>query len=358
MPSRFALSAAAAVLVVGSATGTILVADLVAADGSLAQTDMAPSLGLETVKVRLGDLTIDREFRARVLFADRWSIPTTAIGTVTQRHEENTVVEFGDELIRIDDRPVFLAEGAMPMYRELSKVDTRRRDQNGDRFQLQTGDDVVQLQRFLASAGFDADGELEADGEFGATTDQAVKDWQDAVGLEVTGRVDRAQLVFSETPVRLDTAPRIGSPFIELSVTEPDPTVTVDTSNRDRSALPVGSTVEVVTGNGSSHIGQVTGREQVRADDGSTVWRTTVAVDSDLGDISEATVEAVTVLAEQVLLVPVGSLLEPAEGGFALEVVGPDGVSVLTSVEVGEVFDGLAEIRGEITTGTDVMVAT
>lgn len=355
---RFALSAAAAILVAGSVAGTVLVADLIAADGSLAQTDTAPGLELETAEVRLGDLVIDREFRARVSFADRWSIPTTAIGTVTQRLEENTVVGFGDELIRIDDRPVYLAEGAMPMYRELIRVDTRRRDQNGDRLRLQTGDDVVQLQRFLAAAGFDAGGELEVDGEFGAATEEAVEDWQDAVGLPVTGRVDSAQLVFSEIPVRLDSAPRTGSPFIELSVTEPDPTVTVDTSNRDRSALPEGSTVEVVTPDDVSHLGRVTRQEQVRADDGSTVWRTTIAVTSDLGDINEATVEAATVLAEQVLLVPVGALLALAEGGFGLEVVGPDGVSALTSVEVGEVVDGLAEVTGEISVGDDVIVAT
>ncbi|MCP3935682.1 MAG: peptidoglycan-binding protein [Actinomycetia bacterium] len=354
---RFALGAAAAALVVGSATGTMLLADLAAGD-TLSEADSAPGTEQEVVKVRLGDLIIDREFRARVSFTDRWSIPTTAVGTVTWHQEENSIVRFGDELIRVDDRPVFLAEGAMPMYRELSKVDTRRRDQNGDRLQLQTGDDVVQLQRFLASAGFDAEGELESDGEFGATTEQAVKDWQDAAGLEVTGRVDRAQLVFSETPVRVDAAPRIGSPFMELSVTNVDPMITVDTSNRDRSALPVGSTVEVVTSNGVSSTGRVTDQEQVRSDDGSMVWRTTITVTSDLGDISEATVEAATVLAERVLLVPVGSLLALAEGGFAVEVVGSDGVPVLTRVEVGEVVDGIAEVTGEISTGDDVIVAT
>jgi peptidoglycan hydrolase-like protein with peptidoglycan-binding domain len=355
--NKFALGSIGALLV-GSAVGVILIGHLPAADPSSAQADPAVSVELDTAMARLGDMTLDREFRARVSFGDRWSIPTTASGTVTQSRDESAIVAFGAELIRIDDRPVFLAEGTMPMYRELVRVDTRQRDQNGDRLELQTGDDIVQLQRFLASAGFDAEGELEVDGEFGPTTEQAVKEWQEAVGLPVTGRVDRAQLVFSETPVRVAAGLRVGSPFVEMPVTEPAPIVTVDTSNRDRSALAIGSTVQVVTGADIRHAGQVTEQQQVRADDGSTVWRTTITVDADLGDASEATVEAITVIAEQVLLVPVGSLLALAEGGFAVELVRLDGLPVLTTVEVGEVVDGLAEITGDIRVGDEVVVAT
>ena len=116
--------------------------------------------------------------------------------------------------------------------------------------------------------------------------------------------------------------------------------------------------VQVVTGADIRHAGQVTEQQQVRADDGSTVWRTTITVDADLGDASEATVEAITVIAEQVLLVPVGSLLALAEGGFAVELVRLDGLPVLTTVEVGEVVDGLAEITGDIKVGDEVVVAT
>ena len=49
-----------------------------------------------------------------------------------------------------------------------------------------SGEDVEELQRALTAAGF----ELDADGDFGPLTDKALRDFQEAYGLEVTGIVD------------------------------------------------------------------------------------------------------------------------------------------------------------------------
>ena len=92
-------------------------------------------------------------------------------------------------MIWVDDKPVVLAEGDVPIHREPALAGTRM-----------TGADVTQLQQFLVSQGYDDEGRLHVDGEFGTTTRDAVKDWQAASGLPETGRVDASQLVFSPAP--------------------------------------------------------------------------------------------------------------------------------------------------------------
>ncbi len=318
-------------------------------DGGSAQPNQS------TATVSQGSLATEREFNATVSHGDSWVVTTEAAGTITAAREVGELVDFGEELIRIDDKPVTVAEGSMPMYRELHKVNTRHRDANGKRLKLQTGEDVAQLQRFLIATGFDDGGDLEVDGEFGASTEDAVEDWQEAVGLPVTGRVDTSQLVFESAPVRINTTSRVGDRFSTLEVTGADTEVLVDTSTRDRSALPVGADVEIDI-NGTTVPGSVSQQKQVTLADGSRVWRTTISPDGELpDDVAAAKVTITQTVAEDVLLVPVVALLALSEGGFAVEV--PDGPGTrLVAVEVGEVLDGRAEVSGEIAEGDEVVI--
>jgi len=140
-------------------------------------------------------------------------------------------------------------------------------------------------------------------------------------------------------------------------VTNADAAVLVDTSNRDRSALAVGTEVQLALPDGTSLTGTVSTQEQATADDGSVLWRTTVAVDGELpGSAAAATVTVTDVAAKDVLLVPVGALLALAEGGFAVE-VSSGTATTLVKVDVGEVLDGQAEITGDISEGDDVVIA-
>ena len=269
-----------------------------------------------------------------------------------------TVVDFGETLAHIDQKPLFVGYGAMPMYRELYKIRSGARDEFGNRVELMRGFDVDHLQQFLLEAGFDADGKLEADGEFGATTEKAVEAWQEAVGLPISGRVDNSQLVFNPDPLRIASESRIGATFTGIDVNNAQADVLVDTSNRDRSVLPIGADVQVALPNRTELPGEVTDQQQVAGGDGSQVWRTTIKPSAELpGDTSSATITVTEVVAEDVLLVPVGALLALAEGGFAVEVPS-EGKSRLIGVAVGEVLDGQAEITGAIDEGTQVVVAT
>lgn len=354
----FLISVVAVTLMAGAGTATAATGVLSdGSDGSAADAEPGAALAsVETATVRRGDLTADREFDATVSFGDRLPLPTAAAGTITQQRPVGAVVGFGDTLARIDDKPVFLGQGAMPMYRELSLVDTDAVDENGNRLELVNGFDVAQLQAFLLDAGFDANGWLEVTGTFSKPTENAVKSWQESVGLPVTGRVDSSQLVFSPAPVRIASELRVGAPFEGIEVNNAEPAVLVDTSNRDRSALPVDTTVQVALPDSAALVGAVTDQKQRTAEDGSQVWRTTVGIDGDLpGDATSAKVTVTETVAKDVRFVPVGALLALSEGGFAVEIPTESGTT-LVPVDVGEVLDGQAEVDGDIEEGDEVVI--
>jgi peptidoglycan hydrolase-like protein with peptidoglycan-binding domain len=298
---------------------------------------------LSTVEVVRGDLTSEQDFAGAVTFGDSWTLPLQLTGVVTANQPVGSVVEFGEELVRVNDQPAFLGQGAIPMYRRLALSHPHL-----------SGDDVQQLQNFLIDAGFDADGRLEPDGEFGALTKSAVKAWQGAVGLPETGVVDGSQLLFSPIPLRIQATPRVGTTFDAIEVTAAKATVTVDIDASRRTQLPVDGLVTVELADGSTREGTVTGQDRVVKADGSTGWRATI--DAGLsGDDGTVLVHSVVVEANDVLIVPTSALLAVAEGGFAVEV--DDDVNTrLVRVEVGKVVDARAEITGAVQPGDEVVV--
>lgn len=327
-------------------------------DASGSDLAVESSVGTATARVTRGDLAESREFRAAVNFGDAWALDTTVTGTVTHSHTVGTVVSNGEELVRVDDKPVFLAAGDMPMFRSLHKVDTRARDENGKKLQLQRGDDVKQLQDFLLAAGHDAGETLQADGIFGSSTEKAVKSWQEAVGLSVTGRVDSSQVVFGPAQLRISESVRVGSVFQSLQVTEAGARVLVDTNNRDRSVLAPDTDVAVVLGDGTRVDGRSQQQEQATGADGSPIWRTTIETSQSLpSEASSAIVEVTDVAAEDSLLVPASALLALAEGGFAVEKIADTG-SELIAVTVEEVLDGQAAVTADLSVDDEVVVPT
>lgn len=314
---------------------------------TIASDQGSPSPGpFDTATVERGDLTAEEDFSGSVGFGDEWRLPLALDGIITAAPTFGAVVAFGSPLVTVDNHQVFLAEGGMPMYRDLRLESTR-----------QEGYDVVQLQQFLIALGFDDDGAMTVDGEFGTTTRNAVRDWQDARGVDDTGIVTPQDLVFSETPLRVSSDLRVGTTFESLEVTAPDAAITVDASSDDRAWLPEGTAVSIELADGSSVTGTVTEQSAVSADDGSTAYRSTIAIDSEVSTTaSNARVVVSSTVAADVLIVPVAALLAPAEGGFAVEIV--DGSSThLVAVELGTILDGRVEITGDIAEGDTVVVA-
>lgn len=99
-------------------------------------------------------------------------------------------VSEGSRLYAVDERPVVVASGSIPAYRDLT---------SGDR-----GRDVAQLQRFLARSGYYR---YTVDGEFDAGTVAAVRAWQDHEGVQVDGVVRAGDVVYvPHLPVRIQLA--------------------------------------------------------------------------------------------------------------------------------------------------------
>jgi peptidoglycan hydrolase-like protein with peptidoglycan-binding domain len=271
----------------------------------------------------------------------------TADGIVTGARTLGTVVGFGESLIEIDDRRVFLIEGDVPLFRDLEVSSPRV-----------AGEDVAQLQRFLIAQGFDRDGTLEADGVFDSDTRLAVMDWQEATWQQQTGSVTRSDIVFHPEPLRIAGEQRIGSVFEQLEVTVWEPTVTVDVANRDRQLLTAGTSVTIEFGDGTEVAGTVSEQISVPQDDGTTQARSTIEPDGDVpGETGQVTIAVDATLASDVMIVPVGALLALAEGGYAVEVVDTSGASRLVGVDLGEILDGKAEVSGELQVGDTVLVA-
>lgn len=96
-------------------------------------------------------------------------------------------VSSGAVVFSVNLRPVTVATGTVPAFRDLN---------------LRTeGQDVVQLQRFLADTGFYG-GQI--DGIFGDVMQAAVRSWQRSLDLDDDGVVRRGDLIFvPELPARI-----------------------------------------------------------------------------------------------------------------------------------------------------------
>jgi membrane fusion protein, multidrug efflux system len=115
-------------------------------------------------------------------------VPLTApgAGTLTWLAPVGSTVSRGEPLYRVDEQPVVLLYGSVPMYRPL--------DEGTE------GTDVIQLQENLAALGYDG---FEVDGVYTDGIAEAVRAWQSDLGLPETGRVEPGQVVFTPGAIRV-----------------------------------------------------------------------------------------------------------------------------------------------------------
>ena len=335
------------VLVVGlTATGWWFVSSQDTTAEAIASTQTETSQ-TETAIVTRRTLRQTEEFEASVGYGDTFTLPGTAQGTVTWVAEKGTILEPGDMLYRVDERPTYWTQGEIPMYRTLE-----RRDK---------GTDVEQLQRFLHAGGY-LDDDYEIDAEFDSSLRAAVKAWQDDHGLDDTGRIDAAQLLFLPyDALRVATTPRVGDQANGgvLEVTSPDLFVSADVSTRKKRAFEGDPTIEVELADGSRYAATVVSIESVESQDpyGEQQFRIRLELDAPAGQQpGDVNVEVIDVLAVNVLTVPVSALVALVEGGYAVEALQPDGNREYRSIEIGEFADGWVEITGDITDGDQIVV--
>jgi len=315
---------------------------------------------LSTAKVERGDLVETQDVDGTLGYGDAWRLSSAAQGTVTWLPAEGSRIGRGETLYEVDQKPVTLMNGAIPLYRPLGPGDE--------------GDDVKELEQNLAALGYTG---FDVDDEYTSGTAAAVEDWQADRGLDQTGRVDSSQVVFSSGALRVASQEvRIGDragqgPVITVTPTSQIVTVNLDVADRDLAKkgravtidLPGGKTIKghvasIGTVAESSNSDQNNG-DQPSSDDATI--EVIVAIDKGQSaaglDQAPVTVNMESSRTKDVLSVPVAALLAISDDAYAVQVIQPDGTTKTVPVDIGAFADGRVEIEGNgITEGTVVGV--
>jgi peptidoglycan hydrolase-like protein with peptidoglycan-binding domain len=310
-------------------------------------TALAETAATATDTVTRRTLQHTEEFDGALGYGDQFALPGFASGTVSYVPEKGAVLSPGDMLYKVDEKPTYWARGDVPMYRELSSGSE--------------GTDVEQLQRYLQEEGY-LEADIEIDGDFGGATRTAVKAWQDDHDLKKTGRIDGTQLLLLPyESIRVAATPRVGEPANGgvLEVTEPDLFVTIDASANKKRAFEGKPVIEVETADGSRYPATVESITAQQSQDtfGGQNYRVRLQIaeagNQEPGDVA---IEAIDVLAEDVLTVPARALVALIEGGYAVEVIQSDGSTAYTGVEIGEFANGWVEVSGDLAEGDQIVV--
>lgn len=274
-------------------------------------------------------------------------------GVITRLPAVGKVVKRGQTAYEVDGAKVLLLYGSRPAWRT---------------FQLgmTNGADVRQLESNLKALGY-GDG-LTVDDHFSSATYWAIRHWQDAVDLPVTGTVPAGQVTFLPGPLRvggLDA--KVGTPVNQGLLVEHGTgsarAVRVQLNPAIIPNVHAGDPVVVTLPDGTSRKGEVskvgavvvpqTGQNAQAATGGTAPTATatvTITVDGTIhGVLDQAQVQVgITSAAHKnVLAVPIVALL--ARPGGTYEVVVVDGTTRRhVAVQTG-LFDettGLAEVSG------------
>ncbi|MCI3931945.1 efflux RND transporter periplasmic adaptor subunit [Streptomyces sp. AN091965] len=313
-----------------------------------------------TAEVVRTDLVLSKTVDGTVDFAGRRPVKPAVEGTVTVAAREGATVRQGQALYELDDKPVTLLYGPVPMFRAMKE---------GDR-----GTDVLQLERNLRDLGYGAG--LYIDVRYDAATAAAVKRWQKSLNRVPTGRVGKGEVVFQGGPVKVVAADaalgdQVGPDGAVLTAASPTPVVRAEVDQGDSSLAARGTKAEIRLADGKKVRGRVTGtvRPETTEDSGPPGDGITVeialgggaAAPSGEAARSTASVTFVSESRRGVLAVPVEALvaLRGESGGYGLQLVPASGPPRMVRVETGMTADGRIEVRGAgLREGVRVGVAT
>jgi hypothetical protein len=351
--------AAAIVVALVAAGGAAAVAVTDPFDGNGKENTALASVETSTglAKVTNGTLSARTQQDGTLGYSGEYQVVNKTSGTATKLPSVGDVINQGKVLYWINDTPVVLLKGSLPVYRELSRG--------------MEGRDVQQLNAALVSLGYATKDELDPESDyFSRATRRALKELQDDVGLEETGKLTLGQAVFMPVDkfrvtkvdaVRGAMAPD-GRTILTGSSTARE--VTVDLNASQQANVAVGDKVTITLPNGSTTPGVVTsvGKVAEKAEEKTTVEVKIKPSDPKAtGTLDQSPVQVAIVsdTVENVLSVPVDALLAQAGGTYAVEVVGADKKHRLIPVKTG-LFDdsaGRVQVTGSgLRAGQDVVV--
>lgn len=343
----FLWSAAAVTVAAGAGGAVVLVGDR---NQPAATASGTPATG--TARVVRTDLATSEPMYGELGFAGMVIIAGATAGhSYTWLPAPGAVVAPGQPLYEVDGRGVPLLAGDRPAWRPFGPGMT-------------PGPDVAQLNTGLVAIGV-ASG-LAGNTRFGVATAAAVRRWQRALGVPVTGRIEVGEIVFAHAPLRvrevsvaLGAPPEPGSPLItatgtERMVTLPvpvDQVFTLHVSDPVTVTLPDGVTTTPGTVSAISPVAVTT--EDPNQGGGREPAASTVDVSVALADpnavaaynTAPVMVSVTTGAVQGVLAVPVTALLAAPGGGFVVTVV--DGTRRRqVRVRAGLFAETLVEVSG------------
>ena len=234
------------------------------------------------------------------------------------------------------------------------------------------GEDVRILEENLVAMGFDSQGQVVVDTIYDDATTEAVRLWEETLGIEPDGIVQSDQYLVVPPSMTVDdilvdtgSVVRPGDLIVEL--TAPNHIVTTQLSISDLDSLSIGQEVVVELPGGEQlpgvveNVGTVVQVDQAQQQEESSPFVfVRIGVDGlpENFALTETPVEIQTVdeLVASALAVPVSALLALNEGGFAVEVVDGSG-NYLVAVDPGMYANGWVEVRTDgLSEGMEVVV--
>ncbi|RLP77970.1 hypothetical protein D9V32_01165 [Mycetocola tolaasinivorans] len=342
------ISAALVVSIGCGATAAMVWGGSAGSDANTAEHAPAP----KTVAAAREDLIERSRGNGQLGYTDPRSVGSAG-GTITRMSDIGTVVERGGELFRVDDLPVNLLIGDLPMWRGFAAG-------------MSDGADVLMLEQNLRDLGYFTD---TPDKKFTARTAQAVSAWQKKLGRPRTGSIEPGQVVFASGPLRIaEQKARVGDPASPevLAVTGTTKDILVDLEPQLAASAPLDGEVEVRLPDGKTLTGKVSAvgapREQPTGS-GGTALRIPITItpvdQAATGTYADVRVQVSfqRVLVTDALLIPTAALLATPGGGHSVE-VWRDGKRVSVVVTPGSFADGRVSIdEGDLKPGDEVVVS-
>jgi len=271
----------------------------------------------------------------------------------------------------VNAQPVVLLYGSTPAYRALSE---------GASATDVTGLDVQELNADLVTMGYVTSAELSPlSDQFGYWTKVGVEKLQIALGITKNGTLTLGQVVFLPTAARVTAvSASLGAPAQPgqsvLSAASTTRQVSIALDAAEQSEVAVGDKVTITLPNNQTTPGVISSVGTVATTPNSdspsssgTAPTITVLVNptdpAATGAWDQAPVEVsiTTGAVANVLVAPVDALLALSNGGYAVEVVGVDGIRRLVTVSLGlfDNADGMVQLSGSgLAAGQRVVVPT
>lgn len=335
-----------------------MVASLLGINGTTRPTPQYAPQPAATGKVTKQTLVDTRTESGMLDYGDAVVVGGRGSGIITWLPPVGSTITRGKTLYKVDEMPVILLYGQIPMYRSLK---------SGDK-----GSDVRQLTKNLRALGYAG---FTTDDRYDQRTEAAVKRWQKTLDLPQTGVIDAERVVFTPAKARIaEHKVRIGAQAAAdiLTYTTGMRQVTVELKVTDQLLARKGTKVTVTLPTGKMVAGVVAGTANTVENGGGDQGAggpgegagepkiritVTVADQAELGTLhrSPVDVQFIAQKRKDVLTVPVAALLALSEGGYGVEVVDGNTTRVV-AVETGMFANGRVEIRGDISDGTAVTI--